>query len=170
MFRRLLVVGSPGAGKSTLARRLGPRLSLPVIHLDQHYWNPGWRPTPDDEWHRRLDELLAEPAWILDGNYHATLPRRLQFADAVLFLDLPAWRCRWRVARRIATTFGRTRADLAPGCPEQIDVEFLRWTWNWPRDIRPHVIRAMDAADPSVRRWTLRSPAEVEAFEASLAG
>ena len=67
--RRILVVGRCGAGKSTLARDLGVATGLPVIHLDQHYWTPGWVPLPDDEWDEKHDELLTRPEWIVDGSY-----------------------------------------------------------------------------------------------------
>lgn len=166
--RRILLVGCSGAGKSTLARELGERLDLPVIHLDQHYWNPGWVPTPEDDWDRKLAVLLRRPEWVMDGGYHRTFPQRLAVADAVLFLDLSPALCRWRIVRRILGSFGRVRPDLAAGCPEQIDREFLRWVWAWPRDVRPAVLRALDRTPAGVLRRDLRSPAEVRALLESL--
>jgi adenylate kinase family enzyme len=166
--RRILLVGCSGAGKSTLARDLGRRLGLPVIHLDQHYWNPGWVPTPDDEWDRKLAALLQRPEWVMDGGYHRTFPERLAVADAVLFLDLPPALCRWRIVRRIAGSFGRVRPDLAPGCPEQIDREFLRWVWAWPRDVRPQLLKALEETPAGVLRKDLRSSAEVRELLDSL--
>ena len=161
--RRILVVGSSGAGKSTLAARLGAALRLPVVHLDALYWNPGWRPTPDDEWDRKLPELLAADSWIMDGNYHRSLPERLRRADAAVFLDLPPWTCRWRVVKRIASSYGRVRADMAAGCPEQMDGEFLRWVWTWPRDVRPTVVHALEHAPPETAVLRLRTRKEVAA-------
>ena len=61
---RILILGCGGAGKSTLAGQLGEILDLPVIHLDQEYWQPGWVPTPDDEWLRRVAD--AHPRGTLD--------------------------------------------------------------------------------------------------------
>ncbi|MCA9750697.1 MAG: AAA family ATPase [Gemmatimonadetes bacterium] len=164
---RILVVGCSGAGKSTLARQLGARLHLPVVHLDRHYWNAGWRPTPDTEFDVHLETLLAEPTWVMDGNYVRTLARRLRVADVAVFLDFSPWVCRTRVIRRTVRWFGRARPDLAPGCREQIDGEFLRWVWNFHRDVLPEVKRILRAAPPSVRVLTATSPRELEALMGS---
>jgi hypothetical protein len=87
--RSVLVDGVMGSGKSTSARALAARTGLPVIHLDLHYWKPGWvRPT-DGEWLERQRILLAGEAWIIDGNYNETLPLRLERAETVVYLDTP---------------------------------------------------------------------------------
>ena len=162
--RRILFVGCSGAGKSTLARQLGAILDLPVIHLDRHYWQPGWIPLDDDAWDRRLGELLAEPAWIMDGNYHRTFPLRMRFADVVVFLDLPRRVCLARVLRRIASGHGRTRDDLGPGCPEKWDGEFLRWVWHWKRDIRPQLLAALARAPAGLPVITLGTTRHISRF------
>jgi adenylate kinase family enzyme len=68
-MRRVLVIGSGGAGKSTFSVALGKRLELPVIHLDAHFWRPGWVETPKPEWRERVAQLAARDAWVMDGNY-----------------------------------------------------------------------------------------------------
>src|SRR5687768_16103132 len=68
-MKRVLVIGSPGAGKSVFSRRLGEITGLPVIHLDQHYWRPGWIEPSKDVWSRQVTELLQRDSWIIDGNY-----------------------------------------------------------------------------------------------------
>ena len=76
-----------------LARQIGAIAGLPVIHLDHHYWSPGWVPTPDDEWVVRQRELLAGERWVVDGNYGGTLELRAELADTIVFLDLPRRVC-----------------------------------------------------------------------------
>jgi hypothetical protein len=79
--QRVLIDGMTGSGKSTFALALAARTGLPVIHLDVHYWKPGWvRPT-DEEWRERQRALVAGTAWIIDGNYNETLPLRLERAE-----------------------------------------------------------------------------------------
>jgi adenylate kinase family enzyme len=126
-MRRVLVIGISGAGKSTFARELARRTGLPLIHLDKEFWRPGWTTTPLPEWRAKVEALAARDAWIMDGNYGATLDLRLPRADAVIWFDYLRLRCLRQIAWRIATTYGRVRPDLAPGCPEQIDLEFLRF-------------------------------------------
>ena len=70
-----------GSGKSTFARALAARTGLPVIHLDLHYWKPGWAQPTDTEWRERQRTLLAGEAWIIDGNHNETLPLRLTIRD-----------------------------------------------------------------------------------------
>ncbi|HWI08009.1 MAG TPA: hypothetical protein VNT54_10880 [Solirubrobacteraceae bacterium] len=63
-MRRIAVVGPGGAGKSTFSRELGQRLAIAVVHLDRHFWNPGWVATPRPAWRAAQAELLAGEAWI----------------------------------------------------------------------------------------------------------
>ncbi|MFI7074130.1 adenylate kinase [Micromonospora sediminicola] len=99
-MRRILVVGSSGAGKSTLAGELARRLDLPLIHLDRHYWRPGWTAPDPAEFRAEVAALAARPAWVMDGNYGGTLDLRLPRADALVFCDPSRARCLTRVLRR----------------------------------------------------------------------
>ncbi len=132
-MERVLVIGAGGSGKTTVARTIAQRLGLPLIHLDAHYWRPGWIPTPPDEWRGVVAELVARPRWVMDGNYGGTLDMRLAACDSIVFLDLPRWVCLWRVLKRSARYRGRTRPDVAPGCPERLTWEFVRWVWTYPK-------------------------------------
>jgi adenylate kinase family enzyme len=91
--RRILVTGMAGAGKSSFSRALSAKTGLPLIHLDIHFWRPGWVEPPEDEWRETQRCLLAGDEWIADGNYHATLDLRVERADTVVFLDTPWWIC-----------------------------------------------------------------------------
>ena len=164
----MLVIGSGGAGKSTLARRIGERTGLPVIHLDALYWRPGWVEAPPDEWTGTVAALLEGDRWVMDGNYGRTLEQRLRACDTVVFLDLPRLVCAWRVLARAVRYRGRSRPDMAPGCPERMTWDFLRWVWAYPRRSRPGVLRRLAALDGGQTVNVLRSGAQVERFVATL--
>jgi adenylate kinase family enzyme len=100
-LRKILIIGCSGAGKSTLARQVGRITDLPVIHLDQHYWPPGWQEPDRATWRCKVSALIAQPRWVMDGNYRRTLALRLAEADTVIFLDFPTWLCLVRVLRRV---------------------------------------------------------------------
>jgi adenylate kinase family enzyme len=166
-MQRVLVIGSGGAGKTTLARAIAERLGLPLIHLDAIYWRSGWDPTPPDEWQRVVAGLIARPRWVMDGNYGGTLDMRLAACDAVVFLDLPRRVCMWRILKRRLRYLGRARADVAPGCPERLTWEFVRWVWTYPKRRRGGILERLRAlAGREV--FVLSSRREVKRFLGTL--
>ena len=163
-MRKVLVIGSGGAGKTTFSKQLASRTKLPVIHLDQLFWHPGWVKTPDEEWDCLIAELCARDAWIMDGNYGRTLAQRLEAADTVVFLDLPRLVCTWRILKRQIRYAGRVRPDAAPGCPERLTLEFVAWVWTYARRRRPEIMERLDALRATKRIVILRSEREIRAF------
>lgn len=169
-MRRVLVIGSGGAGKSTFSRRLGRLLGLEVIHLDVAYWLPGWVEPPKDEWARKVGELCSRDSWVMDGNYSGTLDKRLAACDTVVFLDLPRAVCVWRVLKRRVMYRRARRPDVAEGCPETVNAEFLLWVWNYSTRSRPKVLALLEKYGEGKRIVRLRSSAEAERFLNQLEG
>jgi adenylate kinase family enzyme len=163
-MRRVLVIGISGAGKSTFARALAQRSGLPLIHLDKEFWRPGWKITPRAEWRAKVAELVAREAWIMDGSFGASLDLRLPRADTVVWFDYPRQRCLRRVAWRIATTYGRVRPDLAEGCPEQLDWEFLRFVWDFNAKSRPQIVAALAEHGGHVKPVVVERDADARRF------
>ncbi len=126
-MKRICVLGNAGSGKSTLARAIGKRLGLSVHHLDAVFWHPGWQEPERPEFEFRAKELAREDGWVIDGSFSSTLPFRLEQADAVIVFDVPLWVSLWSVFKRRVRYHGQSRPDMAPGCPEKLDLEFVRW-------------------------------------------
>lgn len=167
-MQRILVIGSPGAGKSTLARRLSERLGLPLIHLDGEYFGPGWTIPPRPEWRERVQALAARPEWIMDGNYASTFDIRIPRATTVVWLDLPRWRCVLAVLWRVARNYGRTRPDLGIAGPERFDWSFMRWIWSYPEKMHPKTARMIERLRPDQQAFVLRAHSEIPALETAL--
>lgn len=163
-MQRIAIIGSGGAGKSTVARELGERLDLPVVHLDQVFWQPGWDALPLTEWQAQHAALCAEPQWVLDGNYGSTMDQRLAACDAVVFLDLPWWRCLYRVIRRRIRYAGRSRPDMPPQCPERLTWSFMHWIISYPFNRRPVILQKLKVIADTSAVHRLRSPKAVKAF------
>lgn len=99
-MKKIAIIGSGGSGKSTLALKLGQIRQLPVFHLDALNWNPGWVPTPKEEWNRLMEELVLQKEWIIDGNYGGTMNVRLREADTIIYLDYPTYISLYRAIKR----------------------------------------------------------------------
>jgi adenylate kinase family enzyme len=163
-MRRILVVGSGGSGKSTLSTRLGKVLGLPVIHLDQLYWKPGWVESGKIEWAETVRKTIGQETWILDGNYSGTLAQRMEACDTVVFLDVSRFVCLWRVLSRIVRYHGTARPDMPDGCPEKFDIPFLLWVWNYPARTRPGVLSLLSKYGSTRNVICLRTGKDVESF------
>ncbi|GLS43450.1 (d)CMP kinase [Methylobacterium brachythecii] len=135
-MRRVVILGPPGSGKSTLARQLGERHGLPVFHLDQIYFRPGWVPVEQEIFATEVARIAALPDWVIDGNYTATIAPRLAAADTVIYLDVPTWLLMARISKRTITSYARERPEMAAGCPERFELEFLRFALAWNRTRR----------------------------------
>lgn len=125
-LRRIAILGGGGAGKSTLARRLGEALGLPVIHLDRLAFGPGWTWLGGQVLHERLAPLVAGEAWIVEGTYPEASALTLPAADLVIWLDQPVWRRLIRSRRKTLAHRGRPRADRPDGCEEGFG-----WRYAW---------------------------------------
>lgn len=145
-FKRLLVIGCGGAGKSTLAVELGRVTGLPVIHLDKLYWLPGWEHLSGEKFDTLLAAELAKDRWIMDGNFDRTLPERLRWCDSLVLLDYPTAVCAAGVVKRRIMYHGRSRSSMTEGCNERLDMEFLRWVFGYRRTKLPGYIELLRQA------------------------
>ena len=164
---RIMIIGCGGSGKSTLAQQLGQKLRLPVVHLDQLFWTPGWVSISKDEFGRVHVAALAEERWIMDGNFDRTIPKRLQRCDTVIYLDFSRFTCLMGVLKRVLTTYGKVRPDMGEGCPERIDLDFLKWVCNFNKNKRERNYRLLKEAE-GVRVIILKNRRMVKKFLSEL--
>ncbi|GLX69050.1 DNA topology modulation protein [Paenibacillus glycanilyticus] len=163
-MNRIAIIGSGGAGKSTLARKLGLQLHQEVSHLDALFWKPNWVAAPKSEQITVQTELVKQDRWIIDGNYGGTLDIRLNAADTIIFLDYPRILCLYRALKRVFQYRRRTRPDMGPGCKEKVDLPFLKWIWNFPRTTKPGIVSKLEQLSGEKRILVFRSPGEVNWF------
>jgi adenylate kinase family enzyme len=163
-MKRILIIGSGGAGKSTLARKLGEKTGIEVIHLDQLYWKSGWVKMPADEWAGLVGELLKGESWIMDGNFGGTFEMRAAAADTIIFLEISRFICLYRVLKRWMKYRGTNRPDMTPGCNEKVDWEFIMWIWNYPENAKNRkepLLKRLEAEKTVLR---LKSNRGIESF------
>lgn len=161
-MNRIAVVGSGGAGKSTFSRELSQITGLPLVHLDRHYWKPGWIETPLEEWRVLQSELIAGDNWIVDGNYYRTFDLRFDRADTVIVLAFSRYRCLLRAFLRTTGNYGKCLQS--EGCPERFELEFYQWIWNFPKNVLPELYSILDSYGENLNVIKLKTPRQVENY------
>ena len=138
---KVAVIGYSGAGKSTLAEKLGEVYQADVLHFDAVHFLPGWQIRSAEEKQRITKDFLdSHESWVIDGNYSKLFyERRMEEADIIILLLLNRWSCLLRVVRRYLKFKNQTRPDMAEGCDEKLDWEFIRWVLH---DQRTRAARA----------------------------
>jgi putative MATE family efflux protein len=143
-LRRIAILGGAGAGKSTLARRLGAALGLPVVHLDRLAYGAGWAPREADALRADLARALEPGAWIVEGVYGEASALTLPVADLVVWLDQPVWLRLFRTWRKTVTHRGRPRADRPDGCEERFGWRYVSMVFSfgaWSPDLAARLDR-----------------------------
>lgn len=145
-MERICIIGGCGAGKSTLARNLGDRLHIPVVHLDKLFWKDNWTNVSREEFKERLLMELEKVKWIIDGNYinTNTCDERFNLADTILFLDLSTLTHLSSILKRWFRYRGLTREDMGENCPERWDWEFFWYAANFNRKRRKNIYKKLE--------------------------
>ena len=139
--KRILVLGSSGSGKTTFARQLHELLGIELIHLDTHFWKPGWISTPVEIWREHVATLAARPAWIMDGTYEQSLDLRMPRADFVVVLERSRLQCLFRVVKRKLTNDSDARTDAPARQP--VGPDFVRYIWRHATVTRPVIYKSI---------------------------
>ncbi|TCR85399.1 AAA family ATPase [Rhizobium sp. BK376] len=155
---RILVIGCSGGGKSTLSQKLAQRFGLTYISFDRDiFWMPGWTERPRTEQRELITEMVARERWIMDGSNPSSFDLRLPRADLVIWMQISRLVCIWSVFKRWIMFFGRTRPEMAPGCIEKVDWEFVRFIWTYDKKFTPRFWDGIAAHGPQVPVLQLKS-------------
>ena len=158
-MKKIVVIGCPGAGKSTFARRLKEMTGLPLYYLDQ-IWHKADRTTVSkEEFDAKLREIIQQDSWIIDGNYLRTMECRLDACDTVFFLDYPLEICLEGAKARIGTV----REDM-PWVETEFDEEFRQWILDFPEDQIPVIYELLKKYETEKEIIIFKSRDEAEKF------
>ena len=138
-IKKIIVIGCPGSGKSTLSRALHHKTDIPLYHLDMMYWNTDKSTVEKSVFLERLSAVLEKDEWIVDGNYTSTMELRIQACDTVIFLDYPLDICLNGVKERK----GKARDDM-PWIESEEDAEFIEFIKSYHDQQRPRVMNLLE--------------------------
>ena len=134
-MKRVIVIGCPGSGKSTVSRALHNKTGIPLYHLDMMYWNADKTTVEKSVFLERLSAVLETDEWIIDGNYGSTMELRMAACDTVIFLDYPLDVCLDGIKERR----GKPRSDM-PWIETEEDAEFIEFIRNYNEQQKPKVL------------------------------
>ena len=138
-MKRVIVIGCPGSGKSTVSRALHNKTGIPLYHLDMMYWNADKTTVEKSVFLERLSAVLEKDEWIIDGNYGSTMEQRMAACDMVIFLDYPLDVCLDGIKERR----GKPRSDM-PWIETEEDVEFIEFIRNYNEQQKPKVLELLE--------------------------
>lgn len=171
--QRIVVIGTTGSGKTTLASRLAQRLGCTHIEMDALHWEPNWTEAPTEVFRERVQKAATHERWVMDGNYSVVRDIAWPAADTVVWLDYPLPVILWRLLRR---TLRRVflHEELWNGNRERFATQFLTpnslflWLFKtyWRRRCEyPEMLARPEYAHLALIR--LRSPYETERWLAA---
>jgi adenylate kinase family enzyme len=166
-MEKIVIIGPPGAGKTTLAKQLAPMFEIKVYHLDRLFWKRGWEGKTRDKRIDILQELVLEKQWIIEGTYISSSEPRLDAADTIIFLDIPPTLCLQRIIKRHREYHGLSRRDIPEGCTDKLTlfriVKVLVFPFRERRKLEEKLRRF-----PPEKVTRLHSVKEVDGFLAQL--
>ena len=138
-MKKVIVIGCPGSGKSTVSRTLHNKTGIPLYHLDMMYWNADKTTAEKSVFLERLSTVLEKDEWIIDGNYGSTMELRMAACDTVIFLDYPLDVCLDGIKERR----GKPRSDM-PWIETEEDAEFIEFIKNYNEQQKPKVLELLE--------------------------
>ena len=141
-MKKVIVIGCPGSGKSTISRALHNKTGIPLYHLDMMYWNADKTTVEKSVFLERLYAVLEKDDWIIDGNYGSTMELRMAACDTVIFLDYPLDVCLDGIKERR----GKPRSDM-PWIETEEDSEFIEFIKNYNEQQKPKVLELLKKYD-----------------------
>lgn len=165
--RRIMILGGSGSGKTWLTFRLGEISGLPMHHLDQMNWRPGFQRRRTPRLTAMTREIHAGPEWIFEGGHYETGAERAARADALIWIEvggpLRVLRVTWRALR----FSGKVRPAMSPGCVEHFGrhtLNVIRFALRSVHRQRPKIEEIIAGAPPHLTVIRLRSARQTRRF------
>ena len=162
-MKKIIILGCPGSGKTTFAEKLRDKTNLPLYYLDAIWHKPDQTHIPREDFDTRLEEILTQDTWIIDGNYQRTIERRLSACDTVILFDLPVELCLDGAISRI----GKGRYDM-PWIETDLSPEFKKQIEDFSGKNLPEIYNLLDKYQKEKTIVIFKSREETDSFLSNL--
>lgn len=160
-YKKIAIIGCAGSGKTTLALLLQKKLNLPLHHLDQYYWKPGWQRSDFEEFSSIHTKLCSQESWIMEGSYYRLFSERACYAQVIIFLDVPRYKCLWYVFKRSVLNWGKIAFGSPQGCKQELFtfkfLEFIYWVWTFNKRYRKSILSELNHLSREKQIYILES-------------
>ena len=158
-MKKVIVIGCPGSGKSTVSWALHNKTGIPLYHLDMMFWNADKTTVEKEVFLERLSDVLEKDEWIIDGNYGSTMELRMMACDTVFFLDFALEVCLDGILERR----GKPRSDM-PWIETEEDAKFIEFIEKYNDEQRPKVLDLLEKYREGRNIFIFKSRVEAEEF------
>jgi adenylate kinase family enzyme len=147
MYKKVIIIGGGGSGKSSLADRIGKYTGYPVYHLDNLLLDSNWIMKDKSKWEEISQIFLTKDSGVVDGNYSSSMPNRVKWADVIIYIDIPTHIQLLRIIRRhIRNKIGiDKRVGFPDGSKEKMSLKFILWTYHWNSNHREKLLSILDS-------------------------
>jgi len=163
-MKKIVLIGCPSSGKTTLGREISTKYSIPILYLDKIFWITPKGISQEDFLKQQLEFMSSNPSWIIDGNFHnsTSLGLRLESANSIVVFDLPKIVVYWRFIKRLITTIGKKREDMPNGRKETPSTVWglAKYIWSFNNEKIMNKVTELDVEDKVTIIKSLKSESE----------
>lgn len=166
MGDKIVIIGNAGGGKSILSAKLSKAIDIPIFKLDKLQWNPGWVPTPVDQFNKLHDEILLKKKWIIDGfATYESIEKRCKAATTIIFVDHPVIIHLWWALKRQFFCLFSPRPDFVEGCPMlPMTGKLIKMILSIDKLLKPKILNLIKQYENDKEVYHIKSPKELNIF------
>lgn len=165
-YKKIMIFGRPGSGKSTFALKLHKATKIPIHHLDKHFFEANWVEREYQEFLDIQQAIVNDDMWIIDGNSTKSLEMRYSKADLVLYFNYPKWLCFYRIFKRLFVK-DKELDDRADNCKETVRWSLISYMWGFEERVKK-IIRALKGNYPNVKFIEIMNSQDLQEIEHEL--